>query len=97
MIDVEKFVGVMKSVGVEFFTGVPDSLPGHTRLRRPSWRRRDEGSRHSPDSPEVQPQDRHAYPARPRMRYRICVANDCACWLCGGIAAGNVRQNGLAK
>ena len=26
MIDVEKFVGVMKSVGVELFTGVPDSL-----------------------------------------------------------------------
>ena len=26
MIDVEKFVGVMKSVGVEFFTGEPDSL-----------------------------------------------------------------------
>ena len=26
MIDVEKFVGAMKSVGVDFFTGVPDSL-----------------------------------------------------------------------
>ena len=26
MIDVEKFVGVMKSAGVDFFTGVPDSL-----------------------------------------------------------------------
>lgn len=26
MIDVEKFVGVMKSTGVDFFTGVPDSL-----------------------------------------------------------------------
>ena len=26
MIDVSKFVGVMKSVGVDFFTGVPDSL-----------------------------------------------------------------------
>lgn len=26
MIDVEKFVGVMKSAGVEFFTGEPDSL-----------------------------------------------------------------------
>ena len=26
MIDVEKFVGVMKSAGVGFFTGVPDSL-----------------------------------------------------------------------
>ena len=26
MIDVEKFVGVMKSVGIDFFTGVPDSL-----------------------------------------------------------------------
>ena len=26
MIDVEKFVGVMKSLGVDFFTGVPDSL-----------------------------------------------------------------------
>ena len=25
MIDVEKFVGVMKSAGVDFFTGVPDS------------------------------------------------------------------------
>ena len=26
MVDVEKFVGVMKSTGVDFFTGVPDSL-----------------------------------------------------------------------
>ena len=26
MIDVEKFVGVMKSTGIDFFTGVPDSL-----------------------------------------------------------------------
>ena len=26
MIDVEKFVGVMKSSGIDFFTGVPDSL-----------------------------------------------------------------------
>ena len=26
MIDVEKFVGVMKSAGIDFFTGVPDSL-----------------------------------------------------------------------
>ena len=26
MIDVEKFVRVMKSSGVDFFTGVPDSL-----------------------------------------------------------------------
>ena len=26
MIDVEKFVGVMKSAGGDFFTGVPDSL-----------------------------------------------------------------------
>ena len=26
MIDVEKFVGVMKSAGVDFFTGVSDSL-----------------------------------------------------------------------
>ena len=26
MIDVEKFVGVMRSAGVDFFTGVPDSL-----------------------------------------------------------------------
>ena len=26
MIDVEKFVGVMKSAGVDLFVGVPDSL-----------------------------------------------------------------------
>ena len=26
MVDVEKFVGAMKSAGVDFFTGVPDSL-----------------------------------------------------------------------
>ena len=26
MIDVEEFVGVMKSAGVDFFAGVPDSL-----------------------------------------------------------------------
>ena len=25
MIDVEKFVGMMKTAGVDFFTGVPDS------------------------------------------------------------------------
>ena len=26
MINVEKFVGMMRSAGVDFFTGVPDSL-----------------------------------------------------------------------
>ena len=26
MVDVEKFVGALKSAGVNFFTGVPDSL-----------------------------------------------------------------------